>query len=152
MRNTVNAVLNWKNCNSNPLHKWTGACVRYMMQNKKVNKWDEVQHEVNRSSQKYPAVPQLGFLFSNPSEEFFEMYSLYLWASSPGHISSLDTSRTQWFKREKKKKSWRNYKKNNTLNKGVYKTVSQSSVQILTLDLPLNYVRKVLFEMGVTEC
>ncbi len=76
------------------------ALVCDMTQKKKENKWDEVQHEVNRSSQKYPAVSQPGFLFSNPSEGFLDLYSLYLWASSPGHIFTLDTWRTQWFKKE----------------------------------------------------
>lgn len=144
--------LTGKNCNSSLPHQWMGSCIRYTMLNKKVNKWDEVQHEVNRSSQKYPAVPQLGFLFYNPSEEFLEMYSLYLWASSPGHIFSLDTSRTQWFKKEN---SW---KKITTLEtKGFLTTVwnlevSQSSAQIFTLDLLLNYLSNVLHEMRVTEC
>ena len=89
MKNTLNDLLNWKDSNSSLPHRWVAACLRHMMQNKKVNKWDEVQHEVTIRSQKYPAVPQLGFLFYNTSEEFLEMYSLYLWGSSPRHISSL---------------------------------------------------------------
>lgn len=63
MRITVNAILNGKNCNTRPPLRSMDACVRYMRQEKKVNKRDEVQHKVNRSSQKYPTVPQLGFLF-----------------------------------------------------------------------------------------
>lgn len=130
MKNNVNDLLNWKDSNSSLPHRWMAACLRHMMQNKKENKWDEVQHEVTSRSQKYPAVPQLGFIFYNTSEEFLEIYSLYLWASSPRHISSLDTSRTQ--QQQKKRKKQQDFKQRHLW---VCDLVVWKKLQIFALDL-----------------
>lgn len=121
---------------------------------KKVNKQDEVQHKVNRSSQKYPTVPQLGFLFYQiPLRCSKNCMNCIYEHSCRGTFSHLTHRGHSGLK--SKKNSWNN--KTTLQTKRIYERVCdlespQSSEQIFTLELPLNYLWNVLLGMGKTEC